>query len=59
VVLTSGGLVAATAGGPVVTSVVPSTRLRMLSVLDNTARQNTENLLEENTVGANVVSSNA
>jgi hypothetical protein len=59
VVLTSGGLVAATAGGPVVTSVVPVISLRRLSVQNRTRSQTAENLPEERAVFPNIVSTNA
>jgi hypothetical protein len=44
--VTSGGLVAATAGGPVVTSVVPVISLRMLLVQNITGSQSANNLPE-------------
>jgi hypothetical protein len=58
-VLTSDGLVAATAGGPVVTSVVPVISLRRLSVQDRTRSQTAENLPEERAVVSNIISTNA
>ena len=54
-VVTPSGLVAATAGGPVVTSVVPSMRLRMLSVLEQQEGNTADNLLEERAGVSNVV----